>query len=267
MAIDTVLKIECCETNLKAKNKEEALIKISESMAKYLKFPNEKIFDALQKREKQSSTGFDNGIAIPHSQIDGLEQFVIGLFVSKHGIEFDSIDKKRTKILIVILGPKEQRSEHLKLLAQTSRILKEPNAIENIKNQSTKIGLYEEFLRNANPNIPQKTQKGKNKLMILTVRDLDILQDISEVFIEYEIVEATSINSEEMENVLSKTPLFFGFFDFTNSQESGSKMIFIKINENIIDPLINEFENIFGNLNSYSGLSVMTIDIEYEKGM
>ncbi len=270
MGIETVLKLECCEPNFKAKNKDEALHNISKLLKRYTpisKISDDEIYKALKKREDASSTGFENGIAIPHSQIEGLSEFVIGLFINKNGIDFYAIDKRKTKIFVVIIGPSGAKGEHLKLLAQTSRILKEPNAIANLLNQSTKIGLYEEFLRNANPNIPKKSKKGKNKLMILTVRDLDILQDISEIFIEYGVEEATSINSEEMENVLAKTPLFFGFFNFTGSQDGGSKTIFIKINEDHIQPLINEFEEIFGDLNSYSGLSVMVLNIDYEIGV
>ncbi len=270
MGIEKALKIECCEVNFIAKNKNDALLNISKLLKRYApisKISDEIIYNALKKREDVSSTGFENGIAIPHSQIEGLDEFIIGLFVDKKGLDFGAIDKKKSKIFVVIIGPPGKQGEHLKLLAQTSRILKEPNAIENILNQSTKVGLYEEFLRNANLNIPQNAKKGKNKLMILTVRNLEILQDISEIFIEYGIEEATSINSEEMENVLAKTPLFFGFFNFTDSQESGSKMIFIKVNENHIKPLINEFEEIFGDLEAYSGLSVMVVDIAYEKGM
>ena len=267
MKIDEVTKLECCEPNFKAKNKFEALLNIAKTMSKHLNISEKIIYDTLQSREKQSSTGFENGIAIPHSQIEGLNEFVVGIFINKNGIDFNALDHKKTKIFVAIIGPPGEKGEHLKLLAQTSRILKEPNAISNLLNQSTKIGLYEEFLRNANPNIPQTSKTSKNKLMILTIRDLDILQDISEIFIEYGINKATSINSEEMENILSKTPLFFGFFNFTDSQESGSKLIFVKINENHIQPLIKEFEEIFGDLNSYSGLSVLVLDIAFEKGL
>jgi PTS system nitrogen regulatory IIA component len=270
MGIETVLKLECCEPNFIAKNKEEALRNITKLLKRYApisKISDDIIYKALKKREDASSTGFENGIAIPHSQIDGLNEFVVGLFINKNGMDFNALDHKKTKIFVVIIGPHGEKNEHLKLLAQTSRILKEPNAIENILNQSTKIGLYEEFLRNANPNIPKTSKKEKNKLMILTIRDMDILQDISEIFVEYGIEEATSINSEEMENILAKTPLFFGFFNFTGSQDTGSKTIFIKINKDHIQPLINEFEEIFGDLDLYSGLSIMVLDVAYEKGM
>jgi PTS system nitrogen regulatory IIA component len=186
MNISEVVKLECCEIDFKATDKKDALHKLAELMKRSREFRNieeEQIFAALNAREEMGSTGFSKGIAIPHCQLEGLNKFIIAIAVSKKGIHFDSIDKKKSRIFITIIGPVGKRSEHLKLLATVSHILKEPGVIENILGTTTKIGLYEEFLRNANSEDTAISRKGHDKLMILIVKDEQIMQDVTEVFI------------------------------------------------------------------------------------
>jgi PTS system nitrogen regulatory IIA component len=270
MNISEVVKLECCEIDFKATSKENALHKLAELMKCSREFRNikeEHIFAALNEREKMGSTGFSKGIAIPHCQLEGLNKFIIAIAVSKKGINFDSIDKKKSRIFVTIIGPVGKRSEHLKLLATVSHILKEPGVIENILGTTTKIGLYEEFLRNANSEDTTISRKGHDKLMILIVKDEQIMQDVTEVFIEYGIQESTIIDTQQMENLLSKVPLFMGFFNFTSEKNPFSKIIFVKISKDHINAIIKGFEDIFGDLESYSGLGVMVLDLFFSKGM
>ncbi|MCD4797097.1 MAG: PTS sugar transporter subunit IIA [Candidatus Cloacimonetes bacterium] len=270
MNISEILRLECCEIDFYAKNKNDVLKKLAELLRRSREFRNidqGKIYQALREREDMGSTGFSKGIAIPHCQLDGLDKFVIGIAISRKGINYDSMDKKKSKIFITIIGPKGDRKEHLKLLAQVSHVLKEPGVTDNLLNAPTKIGLYEEFLRNVDSDISMISKKGRDKLMILIAKEEKIMQDITEVFIEYGINESTIIETQQMENLLSNVPLFMGFFDFTSSTNPFSKIILAKISKDHINAIIKALEDIFGDLDSYSGLSIMVIDLFFTKGI
>lgn len=269
MEISKALKLECCSTNLKAENKDDALHQLASLIVNAKELSNiseQTIYESLKEREKMGSTGFGKGIAIPHCQLDNLDSFILGIAVSQHGIPFDTLDKKKAKIFVVILGPKGDRSGHLRLLAKVSSVLKEPGIHDNLIHSESKIALYEEFLRNSENNIHIKQSRGRNKLMLLVVKDESIIEDITEIFLDYNIQNTTIIESQQMENLLSKVPLFMGFFNFTGDKNPYSKIIMAKINKNYITALVKSIEDRFGDLDNYSDLSLMVLDLFYSKG-
>ena len=269
MEFSNIVKLECCEVDFNAKNKNEVLHNISKLLKRSREFRDieeDTIFEALKEREEMGSTGFSRGIAIPHCQLEGIDHFIIAIAICKKGINFDSLDKKKSKIFVTIVGPKGDRATHLKLLAQVSQILKETDVINDILQSTTKIGLYEEFLRNTNDKVTAITQKGKEVLMLLTVKDESIMQDITEVFVEYGIQNSIILETQNMENLLSKTPLFMGFFNFTSEKNPFSKIILVKLTKDHINALIKGLEDVFGDLDTYSALSILVLDIFFSKG-
>jgi len=270
MEFSEIVKLECCEIDFTAKDKTDALHNICKLLKRSREFRNieeDFIFNALKEREDMGSTGFSKGIAIPHCQLEGIDHFIIALAICKKGIHFDAMDKKKSRIFVTIVGPKGDRGTHLKLLAQVSLILKEPDVIDEILQSTTKIGLYEEFLRKTNDEVTTITQKGKEVLMLLTVKDENIMQDITEVFVEYGIQNSIILETQNMENLLSKTPLFMGFFNFTSEKNPISKIILVKLTKGHINALIKGLEDVFGDLDTYSALSIITLDIFFTKGI
>ncbi len=269
MELAEVLKLECCSTSLQSKTKPEVLQELAK-LVKRNEILNEidegELLASFQKRESQCSTGFGHGIAIPHCQISGIKDFVVGIGISQRGVDFDALDHKKVKIFVVIVGPSESRSGHLQLLATVSRILKEPGIEQSLLQQESRIGLLNEFLRHS-PESRSLTAKGKDKFMMLIVRDPDIMDEISEVFIEYGVEEATILDTGSMKGVLSKVPLFLGFFDFTGDRDNSGKLILVKLPRDYVHALVHGLEDAFGDLDDYTGLSLVVLDIFYSKGI
>ncbi|MBT6994558.1 MAG: PTS sugar transporter subunit IIA [Candidatus Cloacimonetes bacterium] len=270
MDISEIVKLECCDNDFSAKNKNDVLHNLTTLLkrdAKLQNFDDTTIFDALKEREEMGSTGFTNGIAIPHCQLENLDSFIIALAVCKRGVNFDALDKKKSRIFVTIVGPKNDRKTHLKLLAKISQILKDEEIIEELIHSKTKIGLFETFLRNIKIENKIYAEKGKDVLMLLTVKDEDIMQDITEIFVEYGIHNSTIINSNNMENLLSTVPLFMGFFNFTGEKNIITKTILVKLNKTKLNALLKGFEDRFGDLDNYSALSLIVLDIFFSKGV
>jgi len=269
MNLTEVLKLECCSTSLKSKDKLgvlEELVKLAKRNEVLAKVKEKEVLAGLLQREGQGSTGFGHGIAIPHCQISGIQDFVVALGVSHKGVDYGAIDHKKVKIFVVIVGPLESRSGHLQLLATVSRILKEPELEYNLLQQETRIGLLDEFLRHC-PESQKVTKKGKDKLILLIVRDPEIMDEISEVFIEYGVEEATILDTSSMKGILSNVPLFLGFFDFTGDRDVFGKLIIVKLPREYIHALVQGLEDAFGDLDNYTGLSMIALDIFYSKGL
>ncbi len=92
------------------------------------------IFQALAAREKLQSTGVGAGVAVPHATIETLDQQVAALLVCSHPVEFDAIDGLPVNIVFALIGPKGKSAQHLKTLAQVSRILRPASFRQQLAN-------------------------------------------------------------------------------------------------------------------------------------
>lgn len=83
------------------------------------------IVEAVLNRERSMSTGMENGIAIPHAAVDGVERVVacLGVVDGERGLEFSSIDGKPTRIVILLVIPRAQKLLHIRTLADIARVL------------------------------------------------------------------------------------------------------------------------------------------------
>ena len=74
-------------------------------------------------REELASTGMENGIAIPHAKTDAVDGLVACVGVTKHGVDFESLDRRPARIFIMTLSPVSGAGPHVQFLAAISRIL------------------------------------------------------------------------------------------------------------------------------------------------
>lgn len=80
----------------------------------------------FEEREALASTGVGSGVAIPHGRLPGVPRLVAALGICQGGVEFEAIDGCPAHILVAVLGPERQTSDHLKALARFSRLLRNP---------------------------------------------------------------------------------------------------------------------------------------------
>ena len=79
--------------------------------------------DALVAREKIATTAVDHGIALPHAKIDGIDEALAVLAVSKAGVPFLAADARPSTIFVLLLIPLTQHQLHVKTLASIARLL------------------------------------------------------------------------------------------------------------------------------------------------
>ncbi len=81
---------------------------------------------ALEERERSMSTGIGDGIAIPHATVEGLPDVLAAFGRSKQGIDFDAIDMRPVKLVVLFLVPQGQFSQRLDTLAVIAKYLNRP---------------------------------------------------------------------------------------------------------------------------------------------
>lgn len=125
MRMTDVIQPEMIWADIKADTKTAVIRELAENIARSLgQNDPEKIVVTLSEREKLGSTGIQDGIAIPHGKIPGLEKIIVACGRSIKGIEFDAHDLKLTHLFFVLLAPEFAAGQHLKTLARLSKLLK-----------------------------------------------------------------------------------------------------------------------------------------------
>ena len=108
------------------------------------------VFEALIAREKLGSTGFGNGIAIPHCRLEGCETPVSALLHLEKPIDFDAIDGAPVDLLFVLLVPKAATDAHLELLRQIASMLDRKEVRDKLRSASSNEALYQVVLDEQN---------------------------------------------------------------------------------------------------------------------
>ena len=172
MDIYTILDKQSCTTELASLTKDGVLHELAELAMKSDRSDGanaETIYRLLAEREEQGSTGFGNEIAIPHARIPGMSGFLLYIAVSRRGIDFDAMDRKKVRLFFVILGPPEGVNEHLKILAFVSRALGHTNVKTELLRSATTTALYEAFLRNVTVAGGEQREQRKMQMVMLNL--------------------------------------------------------------------------------------------------
>lgn len=135
LTINDLLKKDHIITHASASTQEEVFQLIAETAEKHgaTKKPK-KVIKGLKEREAQSTTGFQDGIAIPHTKSKAITVPSVVIVKTNVGIEWASMDDQPASMFISLLIPeKEAGDTHLQLLSALSRVLMNETNREQLK--------------------------------------------------------------------------------------------------------------------------------------
>lgn len=128
MKIIEFLHADAIEASLRATDKTSVMEELAGLLARRVPGVGpKKLYDVLLDRERLSSTGIGDGVAIPHGKLAGIPGLTAAFGVSRSGIDFEAIDGKPTHLFFALLAPENSAGIHLKALARISRLFKNPN--------------------------------------------------------------------------------------------------------------------------------------------
>lgn len=127
MKITEMLRQEFVLEELKARNKQDALVELARVFERErIEVKPEAMLHVLLERERLGSTGIGEGSAIPHGKVPGLDRIVVSFGRSRDGIEFEAVDGKPVHLFFLLMAPENSTGLHLKALARISRMLRDP---------------------------------------------------------------------------------------------------------------------------------------------
>lgn len=116
MQIDHILTPERTFAGVQGGSKKRVLELIGKLVAQHTNLDPDAIYENLIARERLGSTGFGNGIAIPHCRLEDCHQAIGALLQLDGKIDFDALDGQPVDLIFVLLVPQEATEQHLQIL-------------------------------------------------------------------------------------------------------------------------------------------------------
>ena len=91
------------------------------------------IIDKLNERERLGSTSVGNGIAIPHTKINGINKTQVIFLKLKNGVDFSASDGVKIDLVFSILAPENSESDHLLILSSISNFIRKKQKIDRLR--------------------------------------------------------------------------------------------------------------------------------------
>ena len=118
--------------------KENVLRELTSRVAEASSTSPDLILDQLLKRENESSTFFNDGVAFPHIRVDGIKDPLLALGIASQGVS-DVPSEIPVKLIFLIIAPKEDPNVQIRILGMVSRLARNKNFVEQmIKSDSSK---------------------------------------------------------------------------------------------------------------------------------
>jgi nitrogen PTS system EIIA component len=103
----------------------------------------ETVFRAVSERERQGSTGFGKGVAVPHVKHARVPRMMATIGRSAAGVDFAALDRAPVYTVVLLLSPPEKPDEHLQAMESIFRHLQRDNFRRFLKQAETPQAILE----------------------------------------------------------------------------------------------------------------------------
>lgn len=146
-----IFKQEYIFLNSEASSKEEALDNIATFAEEQEIVKSKKAYlKGLKKREEEITTGFKDGIAIPHCKHKTVYRPSLMLMKFSNPIEWESMDDLPVTFAFALAIPNEKNQDHLKILSTVSRALIDETFVQTVLHASSSDELYQAMMEKFN---------------------------------------------------------------------------------------------------------------------
>ena len=141
MLLADFIDFDAIRPNLPGGNKRSLLQQLANLAAHRLGIAAPTVLASLTEREQLGSTGFGQGVAIPHGKIEGIER-IYGLFARlAEPVDYKAIDGRPVDLVFLLLSPPDSGAAHLKALASISRITRNAATLERMRGARSRDAL------------------------------------------------------------------------------------------------------------------------------
>lgn len=142
MGISDILSEDMILTEVSASNKRHLLEEISTYIARKEGIDKNAIFEAVLERENLGSTGYGNGVAFPHARINGIKHVMSVFARLDKPIDYDALDGQPVDMVAFMISPEDSGDDHLRTLAEFSRVLKNTAICESVRKAKGPHDIY-----------------------------------------------------------------------------------------------------------------------------
>jgi len=137
MKLTEILTPELITVNLVSTQKDDVLRELVWMLDMKDEFKNI-VLDMVIQRETLGSTGVGNGVAIPHGRSLIADRLMLVCGLSKTGIHYQAIDRKKVFLVFLLIAPHREVSNlYLPLLGNIARLASDPAKISTLKKAKT----------------------------------------------------------------------------------------------------------------------------------
>ncbi|MEI0608762.1 fructose-specific PTS transporter subunit EIIC [Brachyspira pilosicoli] len=169
-----VITLDCINIDLKGQTKSEIIDEMVDILYNNGKLNDrEEYKKEILKREAQSSTGMEEGIAIPHGKTDAVKIPTVAIGISKKGVDYESLDGKPSHLFFMIAAPANSNNSHIELLSKITTLLLEDDIREALINAKSKEEVLDILIKNAekdneNSSLNQETNNDSYQVLAVT---------------------------------------------------------------------------------------------------
>jgi PTS system nitrogen regulatory IIA component len=141
MQLATFLDFDASRPALVVSNKRALFHAICQVAGQRLQLDLADLVSAVVERERLGTTGFGNGVAIPHGKVEGLRR-IYGLVTHlAEPIDYKAIDGTPVDLVFLLLSPPDAGADHLKALAAISRVVRHAPTLEKLRGARSRDAL------------------------------------------------------------------------------------------------------------------------------
>ena len=125
MLLSELLDAERVRVPLIGRTKDEVLRELVELAApRHAPAEIEAILGAVLDREREMTTGFGDGVAVPHGRTPFVDRLVVAAGVAGVPVEYDALDGRPVELLFLLVAPEVAAGAHVKVLSRLARLLR-----------------------------------------------------------------------------------------------------------------------------------------------
>jgi fructose-specific phosphotransferase system IIA component len=144
MKLSEIVTVGCIKAPLEATGKQGAINELVDCLAAAGKVKQPAALkEAVWTREMTRTTGIGLGLAIPHGKSPGVENLAIAIGKPASPMEFQSIDAKPVKLIILLASPPDKTSDHIQALAHISRLMNLEEFRHQVYSATTPAQIFE----------------------------------------------------------------------------------------------------------------------------
>ena len=171
MRILDLLSKETMLMNLTGTTKEGVIDELVDILDKAGKLNDKHEYkEAILKRESQSSTGLEEGIAIPHAKTNAVKVPALALGIHRNGVDYDSLDEEPSNLFFMIAASEGASDSHIETLSKLTTYLLDDDFRDALLASETKeevVRIIEE--KEAADIEEEKTETIESKKYVLAV--------------------------------------------------------------------------------------------------